>query len=451
MTFRDTTARAYENTDLGPAEVALPEEPKEVLASADPIRRYLVEATRTPLLNVEQERRLAVRMARRRASFLRAAAGIPSLWPHAAQLARKVLKGEKPALKVFMIGGISEAKFHRHLKTAADSVSRLEQIAGEMTRMGCSVHDQLALKKLWREGRDLCAALRFRLPTLLQLVRETRKSVAAKARIDKRGRPRPCSNCSWRVAEALRLHRAFVGTRNALVSANLRLVVFIARQVARHPSQMLELIQEGNFGLLYATEKYDARERCQFHSYAYWWIRQAMTRAIANKSRLIRVPVNLQEAPPKVREAIAEYRSENGRDPTPEELGRLLGLPRGEAERVFRTPVRTFSLDQTSNDEENSPLADLLADPRAVESSADSKWVLQGLDKVLKTLAPREREVLLLRFGLGHDQTYTLEDVAKIYNLSRERVRQIEIRALEKLRQPDRARVLKGLMDAVAD
>ena len=453
MTFRDTTARMNDNIDLGPSDVAVqtPEQTREVTASTDPIRRYLVEATRTPLLTVEEERRLAVRMARRRAMFLTAACGIPSLWIPAARLARQVLKGEKPALKVFMIGGISEKKFHRHLAKAAESVTRLEEIAGEMTRMGCSLHDQLALKKLWREGRDLCESLTFRLPTLMRLLKEANKAVQEKARVNRRGRRVPCANCSARIREAFRIHAAFVETRNALVSANLRLVVFIARQVARHPSQLLELIQEGNFGLLYATEKYDARERCQFHSYAYWWIRQSMTRAVANKSRLIRQPVNLQDAPVKVREAIASYRAENGRDPTPEELGKMLNLPRGEAERVFRTPVRTFSLDQTPGGEEDSPLADLLADPHSSESPADAKWVLEGLDKVLHTLAPREREVLLLRFGLGHDQTYTLEDVAKIYNLSRERVRQIEIRALEKLRQPDRAGPLKALMDAVSD
>ena len=452
MTFRDTSLRASENVDLAPSDVIVPTpEVREVPASADPIRRYLVEATRTPLLTVEEERRLAVRMARRRGSFLTSAAGIPSLWIPAARLARMVLQGKKPALKVFMIGGLSEKKFHRHLAKSADAVTRLEEIAGEMTRMGCSVHDQLALKKLWREGRDLCAGLRFRLPTLLKLVKEAQRSVHEKARTDKRGRRVPCSNCSARIREAYALHRAFVATRNDLVSANLRLVVFIARQVARHPSQLLELIQEGNFGLLYATEKYDSREKCQFHSYAYWWIRQSMTRAVANKSRLIRVPVNLQEAPEKIRTAIAAYRAEHGRDPSPEELGKILDLPRGEAERVFRTPIRTFSLDQTSDDEETSPLADLLADPKSLEGPGDSKWVLQGLDKVLKTLAPREREVLLLRFGLGHDQTYTLEDVAKIYNLSRERVRQIEIRALEKLRHPDRARPRRSLLDAVSD
>jgi RNA polymerase sigma factor (sigma-70 family) len=453
MTFRDTSERPAENIDLGPADISIPvaEQAREVPASADPIRRYLVEATRTPLLTVEEERRLAVRMARRRASFLTAACGIPSLWIPAARLARQVLKGQRPALKVFMIGGISEKKFHKHLSQAAESVTRLEEIAGEMTRLGCSLHDQLALKKLWREGRDLCSSLTFRLPTLLRLVKEARRSVMERARVNRRGRRVPCGNCSGRIQEAFRIHRAFVETRNQLVSANLRLVVFIARQVARHPSQLLELIQEGNFGLLYAKEKYDVRERCQFHSYAYWWIRQSMTRAVANKSRLIRQPVNLQDAPVKVREAIAAYRAENGRDPTPEELGKILDLPRGEAERVFRTPVRTFSLDQTPAGEDDSPLADLLADPRAPESPADGKWVLESLDKVLHTLAPREREVLLLRFGLGHDQTYTLEDVAKIYNLSRERVRQIEIRALEKLRHPDRARPLKALMDAVSD
>lgn len=453
MTFRETHVRVSENIDLGPSDIGIPaqEQAREVTASADPIRRYLVEATRTPLLTVEEERRLAVRMARRRASFLTAACGIPSLWLPAAKLARQVLRGEKPALKVFMIGGISEKKFHKHLSKAAESVARLEEIAGEMTRLGCSLHDGFASKKLWREGRDLCASLTFRLPTLKRLLKEAHRSVQERARVNRRGRRIPCANCSARIREAFMIHRSFVETRNALVSANLRLVVFIARQVARHPSQLLELIQEGNFGLLYATEKYDARERCQFHSYAYWWIRQSMTRAVANKSRLIRQPVNLQDAPAKVREAIAAYRAENGRDPTPEELGKILNLPRGEAERVFRTPVRTFSLDQTAGGEEDSPLADLLADPRAPESPADARWVLESLDKVLHTLAPREREVLLLRFGLGHDQTYTLEDVAKIYNLSRERVRQIEIRALEKLRQPDRALPLKALMDAVSD
>src|SRR5688572_22129849 len=314
MTFRDTNVRLNENIDLGPSDVGVQtvEHSREVTASTDPIRRYLVEATRTPLLSVEEERRLAVRMARRRASFLTAACGIPSLWIPAARLARQVLKGEKPALKVFMIGGISEKKFHKHLAKAAESVTRLEEIAGEMTRLGCSQHDQTALKKLWREGRELCSSLTFRLPTLLRLVKEANRSVMEKAPVNRRGRKIPCANCTFRIADAFRIHRSFVETRNALVSANLRLVVFIARQVARHPSQLLELIQEGNFGLLYATEKYDARERCQFHSYAYWWIRQSMTRAVANKSRLIRQPVNLQDAPLKVREAIAAYRAENG-------------------------------------------------------------------------------------------------------------------------------------------
>ena len=206
MTFRDTSLRASENVDLAPSDVIVPTpEVREVPASADPIRRYLVEATRTPLLTVEEERRLAVRMARRRGSFLTSAAGIPSLWIPAARLARMVLQGKKPALKVFMIGGISEKKFHRHLAKAAESVTRLEVIAGEMTRLGCSIHDQFALKKLWREGRDICSSLTFRLPTLLRLVKEAHKSVQAKARVNRRGRRVPCANCSSRVREALSL------------------------------------------------------------------------------------------------------------------------------------------------------------------------------------------------------------------------------------------------------
>ncbi|MBI4563164.1 MAG: sigma-70 family RNA polymerase sigma factor [Planctomycetes bacterium] len=424
---------------------------KDVLASADPIRRYLIEATRTPLLTVAEERRLAQRMARRRTMFLYSAASIPSLWPMAARLVREVLRGQRPAMKVFMIGGVSEKEFHRHLETASRSVPRLEEIAAEITRHHCRMHGQLSQKKLWREGKELCAGLLLRLPTLHKLVKLARRTVIEKAPRNSRGRPVPCSDCLWRIRRAGRLYDGFVETRNALVCANLRLVVFIARQVARHPSQILELIQEGNYGLLYAAEKYDAREKCQFHSYAYWWIRQAMTRAIANKSRLIRTPVNLQDAPARVREEIARFKTEVGRDPTPEELSAKLDLTRGEAERVFRRPVRCFSLDQLTDGDEDASLSDVLPDPRPAESSLDSRSILEGLEQVLATLLPREREILLLRFGLGHDQTYTLEDIAKIYGLSRERIRQIEIKALEKLRQPKRARRLLALRDALLD
>lgn len=453
MTLKDTGYRTQPPEEVGYTEMApsVNGHSREVVASADPIRRYLVEATRTPLLTPEEERRLAQRMARRRQQLLESAAATPALWPLAIRLVRQVGRGQRPASKVFMIGGVSEAEFHRHLSRAAASVTRLEEISARLTGLKCAEHDPVRQAKLWREGRDLCLSLKIRLPLLVRLLKEARQTIVENPRPLPRGRRAPCRECLGRAEAALRIFRAFVDVRNRLVSAHLRLVVFIAKQVARHPSQILELIQEGNFGLLYATEKYDARERCQFHSYAYWWIRQSMTRALQNKSRLIRIPVNLQEAPARIREAVMAFRTSQGRDPSADELREKLGLSRAEVERYFRATVKCFSLDQGSEDGEDASLSEMLADPRDTDAGLEAGWALRSLEKVLHTLAPREREVLLLRFGLGHDHAYTLEDVAKIYNLSRERVRQIEIRALEKLRHPRRAKELKALLETITD
>jgi RNA polymerase sigma factor (sigma-70 family) len=282
---------------------------------------------------------------------------------------------------------------------------------------------------MYVEGRDIMRALRLRIGALHRLLR------AVDARKD------------FRLARARSVYRAFVAARNALVSANLRLVVHVAKQVARHPSQILELIQEGNVGLLYATEKYDAREMCQFHSYAFWWIKQSMTRAIGTKFRLIRQPIHLDEAPQHIRDAVKKFRDKEGRDPTPYELADMLDISRAQAQRIFRTSVHCLSLDQMQTDDD-SPLSDMLA-AESEEPRLDRRSMADGMTSVLASLSPREREVVQMRFGLGHDDPYTLEDIARIYNLSRERVRQIELKALEKLRQPSRARRLRALLDAM--
>jgi RNA polymerase primary sigma factor len=171
-----------------------------------------------------------------------------------------------------------------------------------------------------------------------------------------------------------------------------------------------------------------------------------MTRALAGKFRLIRQPVNLDEAPPRIREAITKFRDKEGRDPTPYELAAKLDISRTQAQRVFRTSVHCLSLDLAQDDE--SSLAETIA-ARREEPLSEARSLLDGMTRVLETLSPREREVVRLRFGLGHDDPYTLEDIAKIYNLSRERVRQIELKALEKLRHPSRAAKLRALMETI--
>jgi RNA polymerase sigma factor (sigma-70 family) len=362
-------------------------------------------------------------MARRRAMFINAACAVPELWPHAIALVGDVLRGRRPAMKAFNIGGLSERDFHAHLRLLAPVIARLREL---VERGG---------PEIYSEGRDLAIKLRLRIGILRRLLRIVEHEGTARDR-----------KHNYRLRRALAVHRAFVVVRNALVSANLRLVVHVAKQVARHPSQILELIQEGNVGLLYATEKYDAREACQFHSYAFWWIKQSMTRALAGKFRLIRQPVNLDDAPPMIRDAVKKFREKEGRDPTPYELAAKLDISRAQAQRVFRTSVHCLSLDHVQDDE--SPLADTVAAPPE-EPQADARSLLDGMTRVLDTLSPREREVVRLRFGLGHGDPYTLEDIARIYNFSRERVRQIELKAIEKLRHPTRARKLRALLDSL--
>ncbi len=431
MTYKEHDAPRNENVDVDHGTSAV----------RDPIRRYLVEAAQTPLLDKETERILATRMARRRSMFQHAAISVPATWAAMVKLVREALAGRKPPSKIFALGGASEAAFHRHLKIAAQMANRLDQIRRELCADGCRGH--AVDRKLIREGKQIATMLNFRITPLRRILRQAGRELPGK---------KPCRQCVRGLGAAWKLFGAFVETRNKLVSANLRLVVHVAKQVARHPSQLLDLIQEGNFGLIYATEKYDPTEICQFHSYAFWWIKQSMTRAIQNKSRLIRVPVNLNDAPARIREAVMKFRTETGRDPSPEELADKLDLSRAEAERVFRANVHTYSLDQVAHGEDgDTTFSERLADHRIEAPDLDSDYVTNGLTEVLATLTPREREVVALRFGIGHNQHYTLENIAKIYNLSRERVRQIEIKALAKLRQPSRAARLKQILDALED
>lgn len=432
----------YRETEVETTGSEVQEAPRETAGVHDPVRRYLTEAARTPLLDKDDERRLAFRMARRRAMFQNAVAGIPSVWGPMAKLVRSALAGTTPPSKVFALGGASESAFHRHLKVAATLITRLDEIRRELCgEKGCRGHQND--RDLLREGKELAVALKIRISPLRRLLGEAKMELPAK---------KACVDCACRIGDARALFAAFVETRNVLVSANLRLVVHVAKQVARHPSQLLDLIQEGNVGLLYATEKYDAREVCQFHSYAFWWIKQSMTRAIAGKTRLVRQPVNLADASAPVRDEVKKFRSAEGRDPTSEELAGRLDLTRHQAQRLFRTAVRTYSLDQmASNAEGDGSPADRLPDPQVAGPNLDLDFVSGGLGEVLATLTPREREVVALRFGLGHNHNYTLENIARIYNLSRERVRQIEIKALGKLREPTRMKRLRELLDALED